>query len=165
METRAKWDLNAPLIIGITFMFMGIVYSGISFALFLSPTDAEGVAVRSVFLPLGLVLFFAGFVLLTRAAAKKRRADQLIADGRYIWATVTELREIRTVNGFRGHPCVILAHYTDSRGQTHFFQSRCLYRKPDDSILEMAVKVYIQGGNYARYYMDAEPLLVRSAGK
>ena len=165
METRAKWDINAPLIIGITFLFMGIVYLGISIVLFLCPTDAEGIAVRSVFLPLGLVLFFAGFVLLLRAAVKKHRADQLIADGRYIWATVTELREIRTINGLRGHPCVLLAQYTDPQGQIHFFQSRCLYRKPVGSVLEKTVKVYIQGGNYTCYYMDAEPLLVRSSGK
>ena len=165
METRAKWDLNAPLIIGITFLFMGIVYLGISLALFLSPTDTEGIVVRSVFLPLGLVLFFVGFILLSRAAAKKHRADQLIADGRYIWATVTELREIPTINGLRGHPCVILAQYTDPQGQTHFFQSRCLYRKLNDSIVEKAVKVYIQGTNFASYYMDVEPLLVLSVGK
>ena len=162
METKAKWDLNAPFIVGITFIFMGIVYLGISLGLFLFPTDSEGIAVRSVFLPLGLVLFLAGFVLTIRAAAKKRQADQLIADGRYIWATVAELREIRTINGFRGHPCVIQACYTDSRGQTHHFQSRHLYRKPDESILGKPVKVYIQISNYACYYMDAEPLLQRT---
>ena len=159
METRAKWDLNAPLIIGITFMFMGLVYLGISIALFLTPTDSEGIAVRSVFLPLGLVLFLTGFVLLAHAAAKKHRADQLIADGRYIWATVTELREIPTINGLRGHPCVILAHYTDSQGQTHNYKSRCLYKKPVASIIGKPVKVYIDGGNHATYYMDPEPLL------
>ena len=60
----------------------------------------------------------------------------------------TELREIRTINGLRGHPYVLLAQYTDSQGQAHFFQSRCLYRKLNDSIVEKAVKVYIQGGNY-----------------
>ena len=159
MKSKAKWDWNAPLIIGITFMFMGIVYLGISLALFLSPTDSEGIAVRSVFLPLGLVLFLSGCVLLARGAAKKHRADQLVTDGLYVWATVTELQEIRTINGLRGHPCVILARYADSQGQTHNFKSRCLYKKPVASIIGKPVKVYIDGGNQTAYYMDPESLL------
>jgi uncharacterized protein (UPF0333 family) len=90
---------------------------------------------------------------------QQHRADQLIADGRYVWATVTELQEIRTINGLRGHPCVILAHYTDSQGQTHNYKSRCLYKKPVASIIGKPIKVYIEGGNHATYYMDPEPLL------
>ena len=161
METKAKWNWDVASIVGVTFLFMGIVYLGIASQLFLNPADADAVIVRSIFLPLGLVFFLAGSILLLRCVAKKHRADQLIADGRYIWATVAELREIRTVNGFRGHPWVIVARYTDPQGQTHVFQSRYLYRKPEHSILEKSVKVYIQGSNYTCYYMDPEPLLQR----
>ena len=162
METKAKWNWNVPAIIGSVFSFMGIVYIGISIFLFIAPADAEAVAVRTVFLPLGLVLFCVGIVFLLHAASKKRQADQLIADGRYVWATVTELREIRSINGFRGHPWVIQAQYADAYGQSYFFQSRHLYRKPDTSIVGKSVKVYIQGSNYTCYYMDPEPLLSRS---
>ena len=162
METKAKWNWNVPAIIGSVFSFMGIVYIGISIFLFIAPADAEAVAVRTVFLPLGLVLFCVGIVFLLHAASKKRQADQLIADGRYIWATVTALREIRNVNGLRGHPCVMQASYTDAYGQTYHFQSRYLYRKLNASFVGKPVKVYIQGSNYSIYYMDPEPLLQHS---
>ena len=162
MEAKAKWNWNVPAIIGSVFSFTGIVYIGISIFLFIAPADAEAVAVRTVFLPLGLVLFCVGIVFLLHAASKKRQADQLIADGRYIWATVTALREIRNVNGLRGHPCVMQASYTDAYGQTYHFQSRYLYRKLNASIVGKPVKVYIQGSNYSIYYMDPEPLLQHS---
>ena len=165
METKAKWDWNIAAILGATFCFIGIVYIGISIFLFIAPADAEAVAVRTVFLPLGLVLFCVGIVFLLHAVSKKRQADQLIADGRYIWATVAALREIRNVNGFRGHPCVIQASYTDAYGQTYHFQSRYIYRKPNASIVGKPVKVYIQGGNYSTYYMDPEPLLQQHSTK
>ncbi len=160
MEQKAKWDVNPGLIVGLTLSFMGAVYLGVSLPLFHS-ADADAVAVRSIFIPLGLVFLVIGIVLLIRAAAKKRQADQLIADGRYIWATVTQLKEIRTINGFRGHPWVILASYTGTNGQTHHFQSRHLYRKPDASIIGKPIKVYIQGSSYTLYYVDVEPLLQR----
>lgn len=159
MEIKAKWNWNVAAILGATFCFIGIIYLGICIPLFLDPTDPDAVVVRTVFLPLGLVFFLTGTILLTRTAAKKHRADQLIADGRYIWATVAALREIKNVNGFRGHPCVIQASYTDAYGQTYHFQSRYLYRKPNASIVGKSVKVYIQGSNYSIYYMDPEPLL------
>ena len=161
MEAKAKWDLDIAFIIGITLFFIGVVYLSVCIRLFLSPADAEAVAVRSVFLPLGLVFFLVGSVLLTRAAFKKHRADLLVAEGRYIWATVTELQQIRSVNGLQGHPCVIQTCYTDPQGKIHYFPSRYLYRKPDASVLGKSVKVYLQNGDYRHYYVDVEPLLPR----
>ena len=162
METKAKWDLDIGFIAGVTLTFIGGVYLSIAIALFTSAADAEAVAVRSVFLPLGLVFLLVGIGLLLRAIAKKRQADQLIAEGRYVWAKVTHLRVVRNINGFRGHPVVVHASYTDAYGQTHHFQSRHLYGMRDVSILGESVKVYIQGSNYGIYYMDPEPLLQRT---
>ena len=159
MDCKAKWDWNISAILGATFGFIGMVYLGICIPLFLNPADPDAVVVRMVFLPMGLVAFFSGFFLLTRNAAKKRRADQLMADGRYIWATVTELREIQSINGLRGHPFVILASFSDMQGNRYTFQSRHIYRKADNSLLGKTVKVYIQGSNYACYYMDPDPLI------
>ena len=158
METKAKWDWDVKTIVGITLLFMGITYLSISIPIGFAPADAGAAIVQAIFIPLGFVLLLVGAVFLIRAARKKHQADQLIADGRYIWATVTDLREIQSVNTFRGHPCVICASYTDAYGQTYYFQSRYVYRKPDPSVLEKPVKVYIQGNQYSTYYADVEPL-------
>ena len=161
METKAKWDLNPAFILGSSFLFMGAVYLSIAIGLFFSPEDSETIVVRSIFLPLGAGFFLAGLVLLVRSAVKKHRADQLIADGRYVWGTVKQLQKNRSINTLRGNPVVALIHYTDARGNLHTFRSRHLYRPPDDSILEKSVRVYIQGNDYTCYYVDMEPLLSR----
>ena len=162
METKAKWDLNVAFILGATFLFMGAVYLSIAIGLFFSPADRETIIVRSAFLPLGIGFFITGFVLLMRTAAKKRRADQLIADGRYVWGTVTELKKIQSINGLHGNPVVALIQYTDARGNVHTFRSRHIYRPPKDSILGKSARVYIHGSDCTRYYVDIEPLLPRS---
>jgi len=159
MAAKAKWDLNISFILGITFLFMGIVYLSICNPLFASPADRDAVVVRSLFLPMGATAFTAGGILLVRCWIKKRRADRLIEEGRYVWGSVSQLREIQSVNGLRGHPCVAVVCYTDPRGTEHRFQSRYLHRKPRVSIIGRPVKVYLQGSNYKVYYVDLEPLL------
>ena len=163
METKAKWDFNVAFILGITFLFIGAVYLSIAIGLFFAPEDSETIIVRAIFLPLGAGFFLTGLVLLVRAAAKKHRADQLIADGRYVWGTVKQLQTIRSINGLRGNPVVALIHYTDAQGKLHTFRSRHIYRLSGSSILEKAARVYIQGSDYTRYYVDIEPLLSRNS--
>ena len=159
METRAKWDVNVAFILGVTFLFMGAVYLSIAIGLFFSPEDGETIIVRSIFLPLGAGFSLSGLVLLLRAVAKKHRADQLIVDGRYVWGTVMQLQKNRSINGLHGNPVIALLHYTDAQGKLHVFRSRHLHRPPDDSILGKSARVYIQGSDYTRYYVDIEPLL------
>ena len=165
METKAQWDLNVAFILGATFLFMGAVYLSIAIGLFFSPEDGETIIVRTTFLFLGIGFFLAGLVLLIRCAAKKHRADQLIADGRYVWGTVKQLQPIRSINGLHGNPVVAVLHYTDPQGKLHTYRSRHIYRPPSDSILEKSARVYIQGIDDARYYVDIEPLLSRSRNR
>jgi len=159
MERKAKWDFNVSTIVGITFAFIGIVYLGISILLFTTPEDAEAVTVRQIFLPMGLCFLIAGIVLLVRAAAKKRQADQLMEEGYYVWGTIAELQQVRSVNSLNGHPCVVLVCYTDPRGAVHHFRSRYLHRAPSPSILGKQVRVYTKSGQYKPYYVDIDPVL------
>ena len=113
METKARWDCDVPFILGVTFLFIGIVYLIISFFLFAAPEDADDLIVSSIFISLGAAFFLAGSILLLRCAAKKRRSDRLLQDGRYIWGTVTELRQIHSINSIHGHPYRAVVAYTD----------------------------------------------------
>ena len=161
MERKAKGDFGPGAIVGLTFLFMGAVYLLNSLFLLGEQADAEAVAVRSVFLPLGAVFLIAGCVLTVRFFRKKRMADQLLEEGRYVWGTVVDLRQIRTINGFRGHPWVALVHYTKPDGTVRQFQSRHMYRPLQPSLLGKQVRVYVSGSQKDVYYVDMESLLPR----
>ena len=51
------------------------------------------------------------------------------------------------------------ARYQDMYGNVHIFKSRDLYFDPTDLFKDQMVKVYVDGDNYKRYYVDIDEVL------
>ena len=160
METKAKWNLSAPLIIGAVFGFIGVVFLTIGLVLYFQATASDAVTVSLVFMPLGAAFLAFGIVFLSATFSQKRRHDRLVAGGRYIWGEIVEFTPNYSVQVNGRHPRIAIVRYEDASG-IHIFRSRNLYHYPDVSAVGRKVKVYIQNQQYKPYYVDIDSALPR----
>ena len=159
MDEKAKLDFDAASIVGLVFSLMGLIYLCCGIGLWVHPADAEAVSVAKVFLPLGAALLAVGGSLLVRLLVKKKAANRLLEEGRYVWGQVTELRENKHINGFRGHPCVAYITHRNSSGETQTFRSRHIYRKNIGFLIGKQVRIYKTNEAHTSYYVDIDALL------
>lgn len=160
MGNNAKWDIGAPLIVGIVFGSLGAVFLAIGLGLHFYATDPDASTVALVFMPLGACFLAFGIAFLTAALSQKRRADRLIAGGRYVWGEIAEFVCNRSIQVNGRHPYIAIVRYEDISG-VHIFRSRNLYRYPDTSLVGRKVKVYFQNEQMKPYYVDMEPVVSR----
>ena len=158
METKAKWNWGAGALVGIIFGIIGIIYLIIGLCLCFYSADGEAATVGLVFTPLGATFAVAGIAVLCIAASKKRQADQLIADGRYVWGEIIEFTRNHSIRINNRNPYIAVVRYEDGSG-IHIFRSRNLYRYPDPSNIGRKVKVYISDEKMKPYYVDIDPVL------
>jgi len=160
MEHRAKLNLGAPLIVGAVFGLIGGIFLAVGLGLHFFASNPDALTVSLVFMPLGAAFLAFGIAFLAAALSQKRRADRLIAGGRYVWGQISEFTCNYSVQVNGRHPHVAIVRYEDAAG-VHIFRSRNLYRYPDASLVGQKVKVYIQNDQFKPYYVDMEPVLSR----
>ena len=160
METKAKWNLSAPLIIGAVFGFIGAVFLIIGLMLHFRGADPDALTVGLIFMPMGAVFLVLGIGFLSSTVSQKRRHDRLVAGGRYIWGEIVEFAPNYSVQVNGRHPRIAIVRYEDASG-IHIFRSRNLYHYPDVSAVGRKVKVYIQNEQYKPYYVDIDSALPR----
>jgi len=90
---------------------------------------------------------------------KKKESQQLLDNGRYIHAEICEIVPNYTVRVNGKHPYVIHCKYEAMDGTIHIFKSRNLFFNPESLLKGTSVKVYMDGKNYKKYYVDIEEVL------
>ena len=159
MEKRAKMGWNALWILGIIYAILGAVFLALGVSLFLLGNDSDTRLLGGIFALIGGIFGLLGGIFLAVEYAKRKRADRLIASGRYIWGQVVDCQINYNVRINGRSPVVFLVKYVDARGTTHIFHSHGVNTYRDPGYIGRQVRVYVSDDSFRHYYVDAEALL------
>lgn len=159
MDRKAKLGFSALGIVCLVFGILGTVYSVLGFVIHAYPQDGDDATVAVIFGCLGICFLGAALIMLAVLLHRQAMANRLLREGRYVWGEVVDITANYSVRVNSRHPYVLLVRYQDAKGQIHIFRSANIYRYPDKSVLGRQVKVFHDGENFKRYYIDIEDLL------
>lgn len=161
MERRAKQGMGALLLIGVIYTILGGIFVALGIGLLLGLREKDIWFIGGIFAGIGSLFLLLGIVFLLIEFARRRRADKLIAAGRYVWGEIVEFvpNYNVTING--RHPYVAVVRHTDGYGTAHIFRSGNLRIYPDPGAVGRQVKVYFEDDTYKHYYVDMEDILPR----
>ena len=160
MERKSKTGLSALLIVGSIFTILGAVFLATGVIIYYALEEEEGaILFLLIFGGIGLLFFVLGVIFLIVELKKKLRNDKLLGAGNYVMAEVLEVTLNYNVAVNRRHPYIVRCRYQDMYGNVHIFKSRDLYFDPTDLFKDQMVKVYVDGDNYKRYYVDIDEVL------
>lgn len=159
MEKKAKMGMDPITIIGAVFMGMGMVFVILGACLAIGLREQGQSMIGVIFLVIGLPFLMIGVVFLIITYKKIKRANEMLASGRYVWAQVVDLSPnlMVTING--RHPMELTAAYIDAKGMTHVFRASSNKLVWDSRLLEQQVKVYYEDLSFRHYYVDLENIL------
>ena len=159
MEKKAKLGMGALLLIGITYTILGGIFVALGVGLLIGLDETDAWFIGAIFAGIGSLFLILGIIFLIIESARKRRADKIIAGGRYVWGEIVEFvpNFNVTING--RHPYIAMVRYSDGYGVTHIFKSGNLRIYPDPAAVGRQVKVYIENDTYKHYYVDIEGIL------
>lgn len=163
MEKKAKLGMGALLLIGIIYSVLGGTFVALGIGLLIGLQGTDTWFIGGIFAGIGGLFLILGIVFLMIEGAKRRRADKLIAGGRYVWGEITEFVPNYNVRINGRHPYAAVVRYRDGYGVTHIFRSGSLRIYPDPAAVGRQVKVYIENDTYKHYYVDMEGILPRVA--
>lgn len=151
--------LGALLIIGIVYTILGGVFVTLGIVLAVALWNTEEKMIGLIFGGIGSIFLVLGIVFLIIEIRKKRRADRILAEGRYVWGEIVDCVPNFNVRINGRHPYIAVARYTDPRGMSHVFKSRSLniYREPD--MIGKQVKIYYDNDSFKYYYIDMDGVL------
>ena len=157
---KAKIGIGASLIIGIVFTIIGVTFLPCGIILHQTITDKTE---RDIFLytfgGIGIIFLLIGVIFLILMLKKRKEAQQLLVDGRYIVAEICEIVPNYTVRVNGKYPYVIHCKYEALDGTVHIFKSRNLFFNPEPLLKSNSVKVYTDRTNYKKYYVDIDEVL------
>lgn len=160
MERKSKTGVSALLIVGSVFAIVGAVFLATGGITYFALKEEEGaILFLLIFGGIGLLFFILGLIFLIVVAQKKARSDKLLNAGNYVMAEILEVALNYNVAVNRRHPYIVRCRYQDMYGNVHIFKSRDLYFDPTDLFKDQMVKVYVDGENYKRYYVDIDEVL------
>lgn len=159
MEKKAKLGMGVLLLIGIIYTILGGLFVALGVGLLIALNGTDTWLTGAIFAGVGSLFLILGIVFLIVQQRKKRRADRLIAGGRYVWGQIVEFvpNYNVTING--RHPYIAVVRYADGYGVTHIFKSGSLRIYPDPGAVGRQVKVYIGDDTYKHYYVDMDGVL------
>ena len=159
MERKAKLGLNVLVLLDIIYTILGGIFLLVGLILGFALKDSGGLLFGLIFGGIGGIFFILGIVFLLIEWKKKKQADALLAQGRYLWGEIRDLvpNPLVRING--RNPLIAVVCYTDIYGKTHLFRSKNLSADPCQSLIGRQVKVYYQNASYQPYYVDMESVL------
>lgn len=157
MTTKVRSGAGAVLILGIVYSALGSVFTFLGLG-FLFALPGELRMIGMIFFGIGSLFLILGIVFLALRVRRKKRAERLVAEGRYIWGEVVDCVPNLSVTINHRHPYILKALYVDSQGNHHVFSSESLRIVRTPNLIGRKVKIYYQEG-FRHYYMDAEPIL------
>lgn len=147
------------LIIGIIFVLVGSIFTGVGIATFFWNAGPDMIFFRLIFGGIGLPLFIIGIICLLYSIRRRNRINSLISSGKYVMAEVARVNRCYNVklNGY--HPYVVTCQYQDASGNIHMFRSRYLRFNPEPLLKDQMVRVYLDHEDYKYYYVDIDEVL------
>ena len=161
MDRKARIGQSALLIIGIIYTGLGSLFVILGAALRVLLADDDGAMIGLIFGGIGTIFLILGIVFLVCQFRVKRRADALLASGRYVWGEVVDIAADRNVNVNGRHPYYMIVQYIDPHGVRHIFRSPGLRIFRDPELMGKKVKVYIENESFRHYYVDVDEILPR----
>ena len=160
MEKNVKLGRNALWIVGIVFACVGGLFvpigvlAGVVFG-------EKAWLFGMIYAGVGGFFLVLGVIFLMIEWKKKKRAEQLIAAGRYVWGEIAEAALNPSITMNHRHPYVLIVRYRDSYGTVHQFRSRNLNIPSAADLLGKQVRVYYEDQSFRHYYVDVDPVLPR----
>lgn len=158
MEKKAKIGMDAFMILGIVYTALGGIFTVLGVTFILSH-NSELAFIGGTFGSVGALFLILGIVFLVMVFRKKKRAEELMAAGRYVWAEVVDCVPNYAVRINGRCPYILKVRYVDSRGMNHIFKSANLRIFRDPGMIGKQVKVYYDTVDFRHYYVDADPIL------
>ena len=150
---------NALWLLGIIYTALGAVFLVLGGAFFFLGTDEELRLLGGIFVLIGGIFALLGGIFLAVELGKRKRAQRLIASGRYIWGQVVDCQLNYNVRINGRSPVIFVVKYVDGRGITHIFRSNSVKTYRDPALIGKQVKVYVSDDSFRHYYVDAQALL------
>mgnify|MGYP003305118113 CR=1 FL=1 len=161
MDRKVKLGLTPTGIVSLVFGLLGVIYFLIGIAIRCFPTEEDDLIAGLVFTILGGAFLLAALILFLCVLAKKKRLQQLLRSGYYVWGEIVDIVPNYNVRVNNRHPYVILVRYADSRGDLHIFRSTNQKTYPDRSIIGKQVRIYCERNSFKHYYVELEGVLPR----
>ena len=159
-QKKAKEGMGASFIIGIVFTLIGVTFLPLGIILHQTEVDSsERVIFLYTFGGIGILFLIIGVIFLILMLQKKKEAQQLLDNGRYILAEICEIVPNYTVRVNGKNPYIIKCKYEAINGTVHIFKSRNLFFNPESVLKGTRVKVYTDRINYKKYYVDIDEVL------
>ena len=163
MADFRKGTVSALWIIGLVYSILGAVFAVVGCVLCLV-LGKELRLLGVIFGGIGMLFLVLGLIFLGVEFRKRKKAEELIASGRYVWGTIADWRVNRCVEVCGRHPIVLLVRCVDGRGQERFFRSPSLWIAGGPQLLGKQVRVYYDDPDFQNYYVaaDCDSLMVKS---
>lgn len=155
---RNKIISVAP-ILSIAFGGLGAFYTILGCLLCRSIEDPESVLTGQIFVLIGLCMLLAAFIIFLFHRSRKKKIEQLVENGRYVWCRVVNIIPNTSVNFNGQHPYIVVCEYTDHCDHTYRFKSSSLRFSPDRRIIGQQVRVFYQNENFRPYYVEISRLV------
>lgn len=159
MTRKTRYGWSAITLIGWIYAVLGGVFLTLGIILALTNPMANSLLFLLIFGGIGGLFLILGIIFLLYTLGRQRRAQRLIAAGRYVWGEVAEVRPDYNVRINGRHPYVISVKYSDPQGRVHIFKSPGIRAFCDSSLLGKPVRIYIDSDAYRHYYVDVDPIL------
>ena len=156
---HGKRVISALWLTGIIFSVLGLVFTLLGVALFLTTALVETKMVGMVFTPTGLLFLILGILFLRINAGNTKRRRELIEQGRYVWGQILEFVPNRSVRINGRCPYFACVRYIDGAGRSHIFKSESLLIFPDPAMVGKNVKIFYRDDSFHHYVVDMEPVL------
>ena len=159
MGKKAKIGVNPIAIIGAIFSGMGLLFVILGTGLAIGLWEQGQSMIGVIFAIIGSPFLIIGVVFLLCTYKKLKRANAMLASGRYVWAQIVDLSPnlMVTING--RHPMELTAAYIDAKGLTHVFRASSGKLVWDSQLLQKQVKVYYEDETFRHYYVDLDDVL------
>lgn len=159
-NTNTEWSVI--LICEIVFAFVGIIFTslGIIFAFFIdeiaaSPNSYGDVYILPwIFCGLGISLLLVFVALFIISKKQKRSRNQLIKNGQYIYARVTDIKQDLYIRINRQHPFYLICEGVNPySGEKLYFRSSNIMEYPS-RLLGQNLRVFIDYNNPDNYFVE-----------
>lgn len=107
----------------------------------------------AVYTVIGLIPGIIGVRSLVSAVNTYKRIRELVDQGRYVWAEITDCELNMRIKVNNAHPKYLIARYADAMGRVREFQSLDTFDRKVKNLVGQKVRVYL-GSNVDDYYMD-----------
>lgn len=158
---KANIGYSVVWFLGVIYSVLGAVFLILGGILVSLLRETDGWICGVIFSGIGGLFFLLGVVFLAIAFRDQRRADKLVAGGRYLWGQIAALEPNYNIRINGRNPYTVAVRYVDSAGTVHIFRSRNIHGFPDSALIGKQVKVYIRDDKMYPYYVDLEGVLPR----